>query len=79
MQSLCAPFTQVSTSNTSVLFRGETGVGKELVAHAIHHGKPTKTLCGRRFKQYNTVGLRLPVVPVSSRERRCDKQSGPRR
>jgi Nif-specific regulatory protein len=36
---------QVAQSNTTVLIRGESGVGKELVAHAIHHnslraGKP---------------------------------------
>ena len=36
---------KVAKSNTTVLIRGESGVGKELIAHAIHHhslraGKP---------------------------------------
>ena len=36
MQSVYELIAQVSRSDTSVLLRGETGTGKELVAHAIH-------------------------------------------
>lgn len=45
MQSLYDAIAQVAPSSSTVLIRGESGVGKELVAHAIHHaslrsGKP---------------------------------------
>lgn len=33
---------QVSPSNTTVLIRGETGTGKELIAQAIHYNSPRK-------------------------------------
>ena len=36
MQIVYHSIEQVAASNTSVLIRGESGVGKELVAHAIH-------------------------------------------
>ena len=37
MQSLFAQITQVARGNTTVLVRGESGCGKELIAHAIHY------------------------------------------
>lgn len=38
MQSVYRHIEQVASSNTTVLIRGESGVGKELVAHALHKG-----------------------------------------
>ena len=37
MQEVYDQIAQVAKSNTSVLIQGETGTGKELVAHAIHY------------------------------------------
>ncbi len=37
MQNLFAQITQVARGNTTVLIRGESGCGKELIAHAIHY------------------------------------------
>jgi Nif-specific regulatory protein len=37
MQELYAQIAQVARSNTTVLIRGESGCGKELIAHAIHY------------------------------------------
>jgi Nif-specific regulatory protein len=35
-----AQVAQVASSNTTVLLRGESGTGKGLIAHAIHHNSP---------------------------------------
>lgn len=40
MQDVYKQIQQVSQSDTTVLLRGESGVGKELVAHAIHYHSP---------------------------------------
>ncbi len=40
MQSLHAQIAQVGASEASVLILGENGVGKELVARALHHASP---------------------------------------
>src|SRR5690606_6679780 len=37
MQALYAQIAQVARSTTTVLIRGESGCGKELIAHAIHY------------------------------------------
>ncbi len=37
MQALFAQIAQVARGNTTVLIRGESGCGKELIAHAIHY------------------------------------------
>ena len=40
MRALMARVEQIAPSNATVLIRGETGVGKELVAEALHFGSP---------------------------------------
>jgi Nif-specific regulatory protein len=40
MQAVFAQIAQVAASEATVLVRGESGVGKELVAHAIHSSSP---------------------------------------
>ena len=37
MQGIYRLIEQVAQSNTTVLIRGESGTGKDLVAHAIHY------------------------------------------
>jgi Nif-specific regulatory protein len=59
MQSVYELIAQVSTSNTSVLLRGETGVGKELVAHAIHHASRRAT---KPFIKVNCAALPIGVI-----------------
>ncbi|MHC4501060.1 MAG: sigma-54 interaction domain-containing protein, partial [Planctomycetota bacterium] len=40
MQQVYRLIEQVADSNTTVLIRGESGTGKDLVAHAIHYNSP---------------------------------------
>ena len=40
MQAVFDMIAQVAPSETTVMIRGESGVGKELVAHAIHYNSP---------------------------------------
>jgi DNA-binding NtrC family response regulator len=45
---------KVAASNTTVLVRGETGTGKELIAGAIHHNSPRSS---RSFVKVNCAAL----------------------
>src|SRR6266567_1040089 len=45
---------KVAKSNTTILIRGETGTGKELIAGAIHHNSPR---AGRNFVKVNCAAL----------------------
>ena len=59
MQSVYAHIEQVASSKTTVLIRGESGVGKELVAHAVHKGS---TRNGKAFVKVNCAALPESIV-----------------
>ena len=50
---------RVSGSDTTVLIRGESGVGKELVAHSIHYNSPR---AGKPFVKVNCAALPETVI-----------------
>ncbi len=54
MQAVFDMIAQVASSETTVLLRGESGVGKELVAHAIHYNSPRSS---RPFIRVNCGAL----------------------
>src|SRR6185436_3554008 len=54
MQSIAAVIDQVADSDVTVLIRGESGVGKELVARAIHQRSSRNT---RPFVKVNCAAL----------------------
>ncbi len=59
MQTVYHSIEQVSNSVTTVLIRGESGVGKELVAHAIHHSSPRTK---KPFVKVNCAALPETIV-----------------
>jgi DNA-binding NtrC family response regulator len=54
LQSVLGVVKKVAKSNTTVLIRGETGTGKELIAGAIHHNS---LRAGRNFVKVNCAAL----------------------
>jgi two-component system response regulator AtoC len=54
MKTIAQVIEQVSDSDVTVLIRGESGVGKELVARAIHQRSPRK---GKPFVKVNCAAL----------------------
>ena len=54
LQSVLTVVKKVAKSNTTVLIRGETGTGKELIAGAIHHNS---LRAGRNFVKVNCAAL----------------------
>ena len=50
---------QVANSATTVLIRGESGVGKELIARALHEQSPRK---GRPFVKFNCAALPEAII-----------------
>src|SRR5687768_15351719 len=54
LHSVLAVVKKVAKSNTTVLVRGETGTGKELIAGAIHHNS---TRSARNFVKVNCAAL----------------------
>jgi Nif-specific regulatory protein len=59
MQTVYSHIEQVGSSKTTVLIRGESGVGKELVAHALHKGSPRSA---RAFVKVNCAALPESIV-----------------
>ncbi len=54
MQPVCELVAKVASTNTTVLIRGESGVGKEVVARAIHKASPR---AARQFLKVNCAAL----------------------
>ncbi len=54
MQGVYRLIEQVADSNATVLIRGESGTGKDLVAHAIHYNSPR---AGKPFIKVNCTAL----------------------
>jgi Nif-specific regulatory protein len=54
MQEVYRLIEQVTDSNTTVLIRGESGTGKDLVAHAIHYNSPR---ANKPFVKVNCTAL----------------------
>jgi len=59
MRSVFLHIEQVAAGNTTVLIRGESGVGKELVARALHEQSPRK---GRAFVKFNCAALPESII-----------------
>ena len=54
MQPIRDLIAKVAATNTTVLLRGESGVGKEVVAHALHRASPR---AGKQFLKVNCAAL----------------------
>jgi Nif-specific regulatory protein len=59
MRSVYLHIEQVAGSATTVLIRGESGVGKELVARALHEQSPRR---GRAFVKFNCAALPESII-----------------
>jgi Nif-specific regulatory protein len=59
MQSVYRHIDQVSTSDTTVLIRGESGVGKELVARALHE---QSRRANKAFVKFNCAALPESII-----------------
>jgi Nif-specific regulatory protein len=59
MRSVYLHIEQVANSNTTVLIRGESGVGKELVARALHEQSTRK---GKAFVKFNCAALPESII-----------------
>jgi Nif-specific regulatory protein len=59
MRSVYRHIEQVANSVTTVLIRGESGVGKELIARALHEQSPRK---GKAFMKFNCAALPESII-----------------
>jgi transcriptional regulator with GAF, ATPase, and Fis domain len=59
LESVLHQVEQVAPTDATVLIEGETGTGKELIAHAIHNASQR---CGRAFIKLNCAALPLDLL-----------------
>jgi len=59
LESVLEQVEQVAPTDSTVLIEGETGTGKELIAHAIHN---TSQRCGRAFIKLNCAAIPLDLL-----------------
>jgi formate hydrogenlyase transcriptional activator len=59
LESVLAQVEQVAPTSSTVLIEGETGTGKELIAHAIHNASQR---CGRAFIKLNCAAIPLDLL-----------------
>jgi formate hydrogenlyase transcriptional activator len=59
LESVLEQVEQVASTDSTVLIEGETGTGKELIAHAIHNASQR---CGRTFIKLNCAAIPLDLL-----------------
>ena len=59
LESVLEQVEQVGPTDSTVLIEGETGTGKELIAHAIHNASQR---CGRAFMKLNCAAIPLDLL-----------------
>jgi len=59
LESVLEQVEQVAPTDSTVLIEGETGTGKELIAHAIHNASQR---CGRAFLKLNCAAIPLDLL-----------------
>jgi formate hydrogenlyase transcriptional activator len=59
LESVLAQVEQVAPTDSTVLIEGETGTGKELIAHAIHNASQR---CGRAFIKLNCAAIPMDLL-----------------
>ena len=59
LESVLDHVEQVASTDSTVLIEGETGTGKELIAHAIHNASHR---CGRAFIKLNCAAIPLDLL-----------------
>ena len=59
LESVLEQVEQVASTDSTVLIEGETGTGKELIAHAIHNASRR---CGRPFIKLNCAAIPLDLL-----------------
>jgi transcriptional regulator with GAF, ATPase, and Fis domain len=59
LESVLDQLEQVAPTDSTVLIEGETGTGKELIAHAIHKASQR---CGRAFIKLNCAAIPLDLL-----------------
>jgi formate hydrogenlyase transcriptional activator len=59
LESVLDHVEQVAPTDSTVLIEGETGTGKELIAHAIHNASQR---CGRAFIKLNCAAIPLDLL-----------------
>src|SRR5580658_10594026 len=59
LESVLEQVEQVARTDSTVLIEGETGTGKELIAHAIHNASQR---CGHSFIKLNCAAIPLDLM-----------------
>jgi transcriptional regulator with GAF, ATPase, and Fis domain len=59
LESVLEQVERVAATDSSVLFQGETGTGKELIARAVHN---ISARCGRSFVKLNCAAIPLDLL-----------------
>jgi transcriptional regulator with GAF, ATPase, and Fis domain len=59
LESVLEQVERVAPTDSTVLIQGETGTGKELIAHAIHN---LSVRCGRHFVRLNCAAIPLDLL-----------------
>ena len=59
LESVLEQVERVAPTDCTVLIQGETGTGKELIAHAIHN---LSSRCGRAFVRLNCAAIPMDLL-----------------